>query len=1048
LNVLEDDGQPVLAGYYDAEASTLLPLEAGGILELMWAGGHAGSNPPSSLLTRCKAGAYLDAQGTCAACTSGWFSEGGLNAECRICPLGSTSGVAADSCELCPPGTYTELAGGNCTACPPGSFSGLEGSLSCDSCAVGSYSDKAGASACTPCSGSTAMGSGRTTMQRLKVNGETQYSYVIGADSAAFCGCDRGQRNESDACILCGEGMVCPGLGVVSISPGYYVESKTSLSVYKCYGDDLRCIGGLPGSNCAAGRRGLTCSDCNDLMTPTSGGKCEDCSNLDTLPFALTILVLLVALCCVYWVHTGKHTGNHGKGQSLSLVLCASAAGQLISVIQQMAVVGMLSLSWEEPLKSYIQVASVLVIDMKIFKLSCVGTLSALEMYVLKLSMLMVAMLTLCLVHVMAVAFLKKCKFWKHRWVLVSALSVLLITFYITVSTIVLEPLQCKEHPNGKWTVWAYQSVVCWESDVHHAMIAIGCLAFIAVPVGFLAIIIGIVLQFPRRMRMADSQFIQAFAFLFFRFRAGTQGFLVVHMAKSLLIACCLVVPDTVMQLFFLGALLLAGYSSTLIFLPWRSHTANALDAGLNVMMHLVVVISSFFIEDDALDMKQLSWACLIVLNVGLACIPAVIAWGLYRRFLRQTKTYEFFLCHYKASSGAYTRLLKLHLKEAPRLRGDVFIDSDNLDNLDHLFEYIRSDTRTLVIVGTAEIFTRVWCVGEMTTARVCKVNTLILALPTCHLPDADFLAKLDAEGLVNIEVLTESGIDDSMVRYTMLWVASLSAIDVPAVVSHAGMKATVSRIFSKEISSLPADDGVPMASSHTSGVFNLPRSFFVYDADNMEAASTCHVLHMMLVPLMSHRTDLIPTFLDAIEDFPEQNAEWVLVMCTNGTFENKLCLELLALLRWSKQARPYPVVAEASFRFPPSQDIVSWLQRFRPAGLGNEVLERAASTIAVLFKEIATAFQPGHASISVLEVNAKELCKRISMHAAEKHPSALHADVETKNGIVRTSSGVSGARRIQLAGKGGRTAEKPSSMTFLAVAPAALDGQATLIAL
>ena len=78
-----------------------------------------------------------------------------------------------------------------------------------------------------------------------------------------------------------------------------------------------------------------------------------------------------------------------------------------------------------------------------------------------------------------------------------------------------------------------------------------------------------------------------------------------------------------------------------------------------------------------------------------------------------------------------------------PKARGDVFVDSDNLDNLDYLFNYVGNDTSNLVVVCSAEIFSRPWCLGEMCTARLKNVHTVLIMLPRCAVPGSDFASEL-----------------------------------------------------------------------------------------------------------------------------------------------------------------------------------------------------------------------------------------------------------------------------------------------------------------
>eukprot|EP00971_Amphidinium_carterae_P302278 6006243-Amphidinium_carterae.1 len=45
------------------------------------------------------------------------------------------------------------------------------------------------------------------------------------------------------------------------------------------------------------------------------------------------------------------------------------------------------------------------------------------------------------------------------------SIGTLFMVFYISVTSIVLAPLQCESHPNGKWTIRSFQSILCWDSE-------------------------------------------------------------------------------------------------------------------------------------------------------------------------------------------------------------------------------------------------------------------------------------------------------------------------------------------------------------------------------------------------------------------------------------------------------------------------------------------------------------------------------------------------------------------------------------------------------
>ena len=56
-------------------------------------------------------------------------------------------------------------------------------------------------------------------------NGQITLVLKVGADSAAFCGCQPGHReNGFGGCVACSEGMVCKGLNETTVEEGYYAD--------------------------------------------------------------------------------------------------------------------------------------------------------------------------------------------------------------------------------------------------------------------------------------------------------------------------------------------------------------------------------------------------------------------------------------------------------------------------------------------------------------------------------------------------------------------------------------------------------------------------------------------------------------------------------------------------------------------------------------------------------------------------------------------------------------------------------------------------------
>eukprot|EP00971_Amphidinium_carterae_P054677 1076961-Amphidinium_carterae.1 len=221
------------------------------------------------------------------------------------------------SCRGCKAGTFSAYGDANCTTCAEGTFAAAEGQSACDTCPVGRFGPQEGLEMCSPCSGARV-----STMVVIEVNGELEYTYTTGSASNSSCGCDRGARPDVlGDCVVCGEGLICKGLDGVSVAEGFY--SAPDLSIFRCHGDDRRCIGGVPGKTCARGRRGIACADCQEGMRPGDDGMCVDCEGGDLLNTLIIGLMVGSALVAAYFAMDRQNRAVQSHG----FILCAIAGG-------------------------------------------------------------------------------------------------------------------------------------------------------------------------------------------------------------------------------------------------------------------------------------------------------------------------------------------------------------------------------------------------------------------------------------------------------------------------------------------------------------------------------------------------------------------------------------------------------------------------------------------------------------------------------------------------------------------------------------------------
>jgi len=90
-----------------------------------------------------------------------------------------------------------------------------------------------------------------------------------------------------------------------------------------------------------------------------------------------------------------------------------------------------------------------------------------------------------------------------------------------------------------------------------------------------------------------------------------------------------------------------------------------------------------------------------------------------------KNKRYDGFICHHKQDAQAQSRFLKILLQEKS---WHVFIDSDDLKQLDLLLDIVRVKVKRLIVFLTKDTLRRPWCAGEITTAYNCK-NVQILVV-------------------------------------------------------------------------------------------------------------------------------------------------------------------------------------------------------------------------------------------------------------------------------------------------------------------------------
>ena len=99
-----------------------------------------------------------------------------------------------------------------------------------------------------------------------------------------------------------------------------------------------------------------------------------------------------------------------------------------------------------------------------------------------------------------------------------------------------------------------------------------------------------------------------------------------------------------------------------------------------------------------------LGWLlCIPVLGILIVAVAGLVKAAIVHFQKRQL--FGIFLCHHKGGAGSLCRLMKILIARHTSTR--VFLDCDQLENLDFLFDIIRKLTKSVVVVLTPELLKR-----------------------------------------------------------------------------------------------------------------------------------------------------------------------------------------------------------------------------------------------------------------------------------------------------------------------------------------------------
>jgi len=311
---------------------------------------------------------------------------------------------------------------------------------------------------------------------------------------------------------------------------------------------------------------------------------------------------------------------------------------------------------------------------------------------------------------------------------------------------------------------------------------------------------------------------------------------------------------------------------------------------------------------------------------------------------------------------------------------------------------------------------------GEVTTGRLHKVKTVVVALPDYEPPSETLVQEYQVH-VPDVTELAAHGISLAAVQETLRWMQDLPTIELLGT-----LDSTLARSLCKELVVMHVSPGIMfqnsvqlnceaqdepdkearLASRKTQ--YNGSKVAILVDYKNMEAVATALVLQLMVSPLLVSLGGMVPYIMAADEE-AMPTVQILVMICSQGCFANPDITKVLVSSA-ARRLKVLPVIAEDGFRFPTQDFYDEVLTKCWRRSAGDEApakLSQFAAVIKQVFQEIPVDFklQGGYsASAQDLEVKAKTIAFRLlggklRPMSLEEHRSASPEELEARSPIL-----------------------------------------------
>mmetsp|Transcript_51137 Transcript_51137/g.131895 ORF Transcript_51137/g.131895 Transcript_51137/m.131895 type:complete len:754 (+) Transcript_51137:206-2467(+) len=691
--------------------------------------------------------------------------------------------------------------------------------------------------------------------------------------------------------------------------------------------------------------------------------------------------MVLAAICCtgmlLLMTFYSRLDITKTNLNTLAVGICM---GQVVIASQMLTVLSVLTVTWVEPIRSFIKFVSIMSFRIELLNISCIMSSSnVVGMFFFKLLIFPMAASTLVGI------FLLQVKVFKINIPvnnMLNSLGLIFLVLYMTLTLVSITPFQCLNSPNGTMSMASDPSVICGGNGDYIGLAILGAIGMSVYSVAFFAWISWVTYQYPKMVAAGKGfEIMSRYRFLFQRFEVDRFYYAPLYLLRSFLLALIPVVFANYghrQVLFFCGVMIFFGMLQAYLQ-PWRGTLPNIMDMMVSSLMVLTLLCAALLLGFDEVDVELIRRDMTTIFALLLAALMmsmfGVIGFLMYLRFFPK-RQFLAFLSHHKVGCAAGARMLKMELTQ--RCSGKVFLDSDDLDSLDKVLEYVRSGSDKLIVMMTGETLWRPWCAGEIVTAYKNSVSTLCIQYDDYHEPTDEELSMHGLHGKWTPEAfgpISLQGISLEDVAVAFRWIRDMEKWQARRVgyrtkQDHGAYLELVNKVAGY-LGGRRLDNAAAGSDHH--GEASIP--IIACNAD-AEAVSTAQILAMMVQTSTQKLAE--PAF--DVSDLWKSGSpapSHTVVLLTPGCLTAKAWSEMVVKIRTDALASDLCCMRVPEFMFPSKEHFETsvYPQVAKALGIDVDEVRRCYTEVTTI---LAFSFVPAE-QMAVMQAQANKLTNKMT---------------------------------------------------------------------